>query len=598
MTQDIYSKIAGALLTTVRKLSLYPAVHPVVKKALSDTYNLLINILRETKVFTISVAPSGLLANDEIVTGKNQHLIDGLADGLKRLKIESLTFLEGLSPQELEGFLKTLHSGSVSQIALEHIKINEFSYIRIEKGKEIDLKDKEEGEQLDKTEKSQTKTYTDSATLIELLAKEFTDKKRFTSNAKNMIKKAVSSGLLEKENLISQLASECQGLGCPSEQLGDIAGAIEDMLMPKERMVKVSSSKLKQLVADKERVDNIIRNIADGLVVVDAEGKVSFMNPAAEKILGIDKQTIAGKLLRNHISDEHLLTLVKDLKLDKEGAIAKDIEIVTPDESTKKVLRASSAVIENSNGNTVGMVAILNDVTKQREIEKLKSDFVANVSHELRTPLAVMQQNLSLLLNGLTGALNDDQKKFIESSLDNLGRLRRLINDVLDIAAIEAGKLKLNKSVRDINESVVKVVDFIKTLAKTKGISIDVVLPQSGLELEIDKDRIEQVLLNLLGNAIKFTPEGGKITVCVRDGQSEISVSVKDTGIGIKKEDIDRIFNKFEQLRPSYQSGIGGTGLGLPIAKEIIQLHQGRLSVESKIGEGSVFLFTLPKVVR
>lgn len=587
-----YSKIASMLLSSLRKLTFYPSMHPMVKNAISETHSLISDNLIHAKELTFSISDGGLMVNNEAVTGKNQRLVDELTSEIRRLKIESVTFSEGVSSAELEDFLKTMLTGNVNQIAAEHIRINEFSYIKIEKDKEVVVEEK-------KKAKTPAPTFESQEELISLIAKEFADKKKITSSLKSAIKRALSrSSEAQRENLISQLEERFKQAGYPANETENVSVLIEDMFKPKERMVKISASELNRLKNDKERTDNIIRHIADGLVVVDSEDRIMLVNPAAEKILGLSQGALLGRPLHENIKDEHLLALVKDLKEEPGGAMTKDIEMLGPDESTRKILRASSAVIENQDRKTVGMVTILNDVTRQRELERLKSDFVANVSHELRTPLAVVQQNLSLLAQGLAGNLSEDQKKFISSSQDNLARLTRLINDLLDMAAIEAGKLKLKIAKVDINESVRGVVDFIGRWTKAKALSIDLKLLPSKTELDIDKDRIEQVITNLLSNAIKFTPEGGRILVSMEEeGPLAVCISVKDTGIGIEPKDIEKIFNKFEQLDTVSRSGFGGTGLGLPIAKEIIQLHGGKLWVETKPGEGSRFSFTLPKTV-
>ncbi|MFH1354622.1 MAG: ATP-binding protein [Candidatus Omnitrophota bacterium] len=358
----------------------------------------------------------------------------------------------------------------------------------------------------------------------------------------------------------------------------------------------------KKMLSDKIRSDSIIRHMADGLVVVDPQGKILMLNPAAEELLSVKKKDVLGGDLRKNIRDEHLMSFTKDLKPDVEGNLNKEIELVSTDESTKKVLRTSSAVIENQDGKTVGMVTILNDVTKQKELEKLKSNFVSHVSHELKTPLSVIKQSLSILNSEIAGSLNEDQKKFFSNSLNNLDRLRSLIADLLDAASIEAGKLKLKQELFDINQVVKGVLEFLNKWAMSKNIILEGKLLASKKDLFIDKDRITQVITNLVGNAIKFTPEGGTVTVALKEcdlaqdsKQPAVEVSVSDTGIGIEEKDLGRIFNKFEQVNLVQPAGIVGTGLGLTIAKEIVQMHQGRIWVESKVGQGSKFLFLIPE---
>jgi signal transduction histidine kinase len=200
----------------------------------------------------------------------------------------------------------------------------------------------------------------------------------------------------------------------------------------------------------------------------------------------------------------------------------------------------------------------------------------------------------------LPGGLNEAQKKFLNIAQDNIKRLRRLINDLLDSAAIEAGKFRLRLSKAEVNERLNNVVTFLSRWAQTKNIDIQAELLPSAEIIEMDKDRIEQVLTNLISNAIKFTPEGGKIFVSAvkkepleEIPQGAIEISVKDTGPGIAPEDLKKIFDKFERVG-GVSSGVGGTGLGLSICQEIVKMHGGRMWVESKLNEGSKFSFLIP----
>lgn len=357
---------------------------------------------------------------------------------------------------------------------------------------------------------------------------------------------------------------------------------------------------------EKERVDHIIRNIGEGLVVVDNDGKVQLMNPAAERLLGIDQGKGKGSLISQIMKDEHLLALAKGPLRDNGKNITKEIEVSSVSDETRRVLQASTAVIENEEGKTVGVVAVLSDITKQKKLDEMKSKFVAHVSHELRTPLLAIEESLGLLLGGASGEISPDQEKFLSIGHRNIGRLSRLINDLLDVAKLEAGKMELHPITFEINDMVHHVSETIRTLAEGKGVTIEEIYSRGGVEVEADADRLTQVVTNLLGNAIKFTPEGGKITLEVDTDRLDlgvsrdscVSISVEDTGPGIPLEEQKRIFNKFEQGSNSSSQSVSSTGLGLTIAKEIIELHGGKIWVESKEGEGSRFSFVIPRRFR
>ena len=363
----------------------------------------------------------------------------------------------------------------------------------------------------------------------------------------------------------------------------------------------------RRLSDEKERSDGIMRHLADGLVVVDRAGNVVMMNPAAEKLLGRGAKEALGRSLVEGLKEEHLMAVAKGPLDDKdETHITKEIEVNSKDETTKKVLRASSAVIENEDGKTVGMVSVLSDITREKEVEEMKSHFVSLVTHELRTPVVAIQKSLELILSKATGAINEDQERFLSISKFNLERLNRLINDLLDMSKIEAGKLTLNPEAFDLRDIINEVVSLLNSWAKDKEITINLDLKQGSMAVTLDRDRMTQILVNLVGNALKFTPVKGEITIIVdalerKEGicaEPCLEVTVVDNGIGIDPKDFKRIFNKFEQVSLVAPSGVGGTGLGLSIAKEIISLHGGAIRVESQIGKGSRFIFVIPRVLK
>jgi len=349
----------------------------------------------------------------------------------------------------------------------------------------------------------------------------------------------------------------------------------------------------KNISEEKERIDNIVHSMTEGMIVVDPQGKILMVNPTAETLLGISKQDV-GRQIKDTIKDEHLLSLVKSLPT-QEPAVNKDIELFSPNETTLRVLRASSAVVEDHNGNTVGMVAILNDVTRQKQIEKLKSDFVALVSHELRTPLVAVEHSLGLICDGATEPLLNEQAKFLDMARRNLKRLTLLINDLLDFSMLETGKVRLVREPCFIEKIVREALATLKPWADTKSIGL-VQNMQEGLpQAEFDSNKIIQVLINLISNAIKFTPSGGTITVeGIGLEDKEIKVIVQDTGIGIPEEELPKVFEKFYQVRSSEKSDVKGTGIGLTITKEIVELHGGKIWAESEVEKGTKFFFTLP----
>lgn len=439
----------------------------------------------------------------------------------------------------------------------------------------------------------------------------------------------------EQARLLPRLSAYLVSQGAPQEEIVAFIHKLEVELVRDEE-VTISKKKLQKLMrlseryeeeveervkeatlelgrmneklsADKERSDEIMRHVAEGVVVVDKSGRVVMMNPAAEKLLDKKSQEALGKHLVENVKEEHLLAIAKGPLNEKDGdKITKEIELDSRDETTKKVLRASSAVVENEDGQTVGMVSVLSDITHEKQVEEMKGQFVSLVTHELRTPVVAIQKSLELILSGVTGVINEDQKKFLDISKLNLTRLNSLINDLLDISRLEAGKFILNPSEFDFRLVISEVKASLLSWINDKAIRFKADVKEDPCMIKADRERLIQVLVNLVGNALKFTPKNGEISVTMnllarKEGVSEaecLEVCVADSGIGIDPKDFKRIFNKFEQASLVSPVGTGGTGLGLAIVKEIVNLHGGTIWVESEREKGSRFIFVIPRVYK
>lgn len=372
----------------------------------------------------------------------------------------------------------------------------------------------------------------------------------------------------------------------------ELSKKYETIIQEEKHNEEVTWKKYKKVLSDKKNTDAVIRSIAEGLVIVDAQGRVVMMNPAAEKLLGVSKKEKVGKSILENLKEEQLVSLVNESH-DKD---AKEIELVSQKDDTKMTLRASSAVIENENGQSIGMVSVLSDITKQKELDQLKANFVSNITHELRTPLVAIDKSIALILAKNAGEISSAQEEFLSIAQRNIKRLSIMINDLLDLSKLEAGKMKINALPTSIAFVIEESVGALINWSKTKSISIEKKIENGLPQINIDGDRIIQVLTNLIGNAIKFTPVNGNITIEALSSAEgkEIMITVQDDGVGISKEDLPNIFSKFYQAGERVASDINGTGIGLTIVKEIVELHGGRIWVESEKGVGARFIFTLP----
>ena len=252
-----------------------------------------------------------------------------------------------------------------------------------------------------------------------------------------------------------------------------------------------------------------------------------------------------------------------------------------------------------SNMQTTQALRAVNEELRQvneelTHLDELKSDFMATMSHELRTPLTSIIGYSDMLLSGMTGRLDEKQTSFIDSILKNGETLLNLINDILDLTKIEAGKLELRREAVDLRAALLGVLPVIKPRAAEKRIKVSTFLPTDLPQVDADAGKLNQILLNLLTNGIKYTPDNGSVSVEARRSDGYVDIWVTDTGMGIAKEDQDRIFQRFTQIDSSTTRAQGGTGLGLAIAKELVELHGGQIRVQSRLGKGSSFIFSVP----
>ncbi len=336
---------------------------------------------------------------------------------------------------------------------------------------------------------------------------------------------------------------------------------------------------------DKEVIlEAIAREIQTGVAVVDRHGRVLYANPFFKKCFP-SAQSVDGARIENIVADEGLLDAVRDFMRSRLHG-ARDIEIF---EGGKFFKVHMMPVEENREEN---LLLFLRDITEEKRVEAIKRDFVANVSHEMRTPLASIKGYSETLLDG---AMDDRNtlRDFLKIIDRHATRMSRLIDDLLILSRLESQQVPVNPCPMDLKGLVLSTTASFERQAADKGIRLSASLPEGLPPVLGDRDRLEQVMVNLLDNAIKYTPSGGSVEVAACESDGMVQVDVKDTGIGIPPEDIPRIFERFYRVDKARSRELGGTGLGLAIVKHIIQGHDGRVWVESEPGRGSTFSFTL-----
>jgi signal transduction histidine kinase len=333
------------------------------------------------------------------------------------------------------------------------------------------------------------------------------------------------------------------------------------------------------LAAEKSKMKLMVERMSEGVIMFDEKDKLVIFNAAAQEMFG-QKLDLVGS--------------IEEIKKYRKAPRVLDIYLETP---YPRIIRSEAMCIENEENKSLGTVILLRDVTKEREIEQMKNDFVSLVSHELRTPLAAMKGATDNLLDGIAGQLNAAQENCLMITKRNIDRLGRLISDLLDISRIEAGRIQIDKAPVDMVNLVNDVLRLFQEAAQQRGLKL-VTSFAAGLpgQINIDPDKITQVVTNLVGNAVKFTPGGGQITVSVSKNDDSVQVDIVDSGLGIPRQDLDKLFTKFYQVinKDSKETTKKGTGLGLAISKGIVEKHGGKIWVESAAGKGSKFSFTLP----
>ncbi len=367
-----------------------------------------------------------------------------------------------------------------------------------------------------------------------------------------------------------------------NDELGDLANAFNYMT----EQIKL---KINEVNLNKSRFEAILLSMFEGVMVVDIKGTILLMNRALKDLLQVKNEFVNKKPLEVLRNIEIQEIVDNTLKL-KQGVESREISVLFPEEKILLV-HATPVVRENE---TEGAVLVFHDITNLRELEKIRKDFVANVSHELRTPVASIKGYAETLLDG---ALEDknNAKDFLKIIYTDIDRLARLIDDLLNLSRIESGKFKMNLQLCAIAPIIKRVVSGLNKQARDKSITIKTSIPKKPGSLLIDETRIAQVLFNLIDNAIKYTQDGGDISLSVDEKNGFIQVNIADTGCGIAQEHIPRLFERFYRVDKARSRELGGTGLGLAIVKHIIQAHQGEVFVQSTLGQGSVFSFTLPK---
>ena len=337
-----------------------------------------------------------------------------------------------------------------------------------------------------------------------------------------------------------------------------------------------------------------INYLFDGLIIIDKSRVAREVNPKAEELLGIQKRKVVGKVFPEKLEASYFQNLIKVISVmteqGKEGW--KDIVIEKP---RKLIIRVTPIPIFSKKGKWTGYIFILHDVTREKEIDKIKSNFITVASHKLRTPLSEVKWGMELLVMDEKKELSSDQKVILEDCYQANDRIIFEVNSLLNVSEIEQGLFKYKFKVESLEDITVEVIQNMSKFAKKQGVSLKYKEPVRSLpQIRIDKDKISMIIHSLLDNAIKYTSKGGKILIEIKKSNNFLIFSIRDTGIGISISEQEWIFTKFFRGDRAIKIYTEGLGLNLFVAKNIIEKHKGKIWFASTEGEGTIFYFKLP----
>ncbi|MBI2573972.1 MAG: PAS domain S-box protein [Candidatus Wildermuthbacteria bacterium] len=374
------------------------------------------------------------------------------------------------------------------------------------------------------------------------------------------------------------------------EELAERTREIEDSRKALLNMLEDVEEARRLATDERDKTVSIITNLVDGLFVFDSEDRVSFVNPEAERMFDAQARNILGKSLSDLASVDGLQPLADALAYGLNEAISRQ-EIYPKNTRTAEV----SVIPMKTEHKRVGSIVVLHDVTREREVEKMKTEFVSIAAHQLRTPLSAIKWTLRMLLDGDMGKLEENQKEFLLKTYRSNERMIELVNDLLNVTKIEEGKFLSQRVPLNIVDIVSSAVRSFKEEAAHKRIALRFSKPKTALpRISADEEKIRFAAQNLLDNALRYTQPGGSVVVNLRQNGKQIEASFQDTGIGIPAEEQRHVFEKFFRASNAKKIDTEGSGLGLYMVKNIIEAHGGQLSFATKENKGSTFVFVLP----
>jgi len=572
------------------QINLYKPDHPQVRLALDEGQALLAQIAESLAGADFSVT----LDNDKLlINGTPLLAADKLPNSLRNLftkfRIQTITFKPGVTGDDLLALCQVqAHKGEakdfLAERGIDRVKLDEAIYAKVGSqtapggaGPGLGAGNGG-GPGLGAGAGGGTAT---AATAAETPAEEKVSEKIINlglESALMAIVARVTPDPAEQRRLMELLTSKFK----------------QEMETTVNRALEGLRGEKKKVENDMVRAQSVMTSMADGVVVVDKDGKILMMNPQAEAISGKPLAQLSGKKIvdLSQIEDQ-VVSLAKEISSDTKTDISQEVG-KTGSADLAETVKKATAIIQNEDGKIVGTVSIPTDAAKLKQAEQLQQDFIANMTHELRSPLTSIKAALEMLK--LDTDASASGKSVLNTAIRNTERLNSIITDILDFSKLQSGKLVFHQEEESPEDIAKEAVDAMRAWATSKGLALEARTEPGLPKVYVDRRRTVQVLINLISNAIKFTPQGGAIEVSADAGKEAMSgsvfFSVKDNGCGIKKEDQAKIFEKFVQAVSGEK--VGGTGLGLAITKAMVVLQGGKLLLDSEPGRGSTFRVGMP----
>lgn len=555
MDDNIKTQIIEFLKSFTRivvQANLYSAAHPQVKSSASDfisNLNTLCDRMKTQKI-VLSTFENKLMIND-IPTISQDKIPHSILSLFQRIGVDSIEFDKEIKFEEIVSFSKII---SVKNISPElYLNQNNINGIRIFKSN------------------------------------------YFKANSNIKIQKDESLPNIENKNFVESIKEIVSRLQLNESKQKEIVELLlkkfkEEVEQAIERAINEIRKEKLQIENDYIRAESVITSIAGSEIIIDKNGNVIMTTPDVKFITGKDLKDISGKKLSDVLSKENsVVSLSNTVGEINDRKIKPDVKF-EGDSNIAEVVKKATAVVKNEEGKIVGTVTVPHDLVKLKEIDQLKSDFISMITHELRSPLTSIKMALDLISKEKN--LDPSSKNIINAAVRNAEKLNSIISDILDFSKLQSGKMVFNLEAVSPQTIINGAISSMKAWAMSKNLNLSSNSEPTLPDIYVDRRKTEQILINLISNAIKFTPEGGSIEVgAMNDGQY-VKFYVKDTGCGIKKEDLNKIFEKFVQAVSGEK--VGGTGLGLAITKAMVVMQGGSIDVESEIGKGSVFYVRLP----